>query len=564
MASYEDATKGSPQEQRGPRLVRLYSQAKSMRSELDAHCLEIAERILPRQVGDFFGHPLPEGSKRTDRILDAGPAKGLERFAAVMESISTPRNSRWHRLRASDKTLMKSLRVRQYFDDVNDTLFRLRYSTKANYPTIQHESYMSMGAFGTGQFRVEKPREEGERGFRYTPIHLGRIYFLADYQGRIRTAIRAFFYNARQAVEMFAPDGNLDKLPPAVKREYEKPVGQRSERQTFEFIQVIMPNEARDRQALDHRGMPFTSEYVCVESKHVVETGGYRTWPIPINRYVTGPGEVYGRSPAMLALPAIKTLNEEKRVLLMQGHRAVQPIILGADDGVIDKFSLRPGHFVAGGVSPSGQKLVHEFGQNARVDVGLELMQLERKDIDDLFLVTLFQILVETPQMTATEVLERVREKGLLLAPTAGRQQVDCAGPMIERELDLAAEQGLLPQMPPELVEAEGEYEVEYESPLARMQKAEEVVGLNRTLQIIAPYVELTGDRTPLMHLNMDKALPTIAWTNAVPADWMRSEDEVAGLKEQALQQAQAQQAIEAAPAVAGLAKAAGPDRKQG
>ena len=43
------------------------------------------------------------------------------------------------------------------------------------------------------------------------------------------------------------------------------------------------------------------------------------------------------------------------------------------------------------------------------------------------------------PQMTATEVIERTNEKGILLAPTIGRQQSEYLGPMIERELDRIA-----------------------------------------------------------------------------------------------------------------------------
>ena len=41
----------------------------------------------------------------------------------------------------------------------------------------------------------------------------------------------------------------------------------------------------------------------------MLDEGGYRTFPYAISRYVTAPGETYGRSPAMLALPSIKTLN---------------------------------------------------------------------------------------------------------------------------------------------------------------------------------------------------------------------------------------------------------------
>ena len=47
-------------------------------------------------------------------------------------------------------------------------------------------------------------------------------------------------------------------------------------------------------------------------------------------------------------------------------------------------------------------------------------MDEERSLINDAFLVSLFQILTETPNMSATEVIERTNEKGILLAPTVG------------------------------------------------------------------------------------------------------------------------------------------------
>ena len=544
---------------RGEEIVALLNQLRGERSTLDAHCVEIAERILPRDRYAFFNQTPTEGDKRTDKILDASAAKGLERFGAVMENLLTPRGSTWHRLRSNYPDLRRNMRVQQWFDDVTAILFAQRYSSRATFATVQQESYLSMGAYGTGQYRIEKPREKGERGLRYGAIHLGGIFYLLDYQGRIRTALRVFKLSAVEAVRMFASDGNLDKLPPNLIAEFKKPVGKRSERKDWEFCHAVMPNENIQPGALDHRAMQFTSEYVAVEGKLVVETGGYRTWPFPINRYVTAPGETYGRSPGMLALPAIKTLNEEKRIILKQGHRAVDPITLVHDDGIMDATDLRPGSIITGGVSAAGQKLVHEFGNQGRVDVGIELMNLERKDIDDIFLVTLFQILTDNPQMTATEVIERVREKGTLLAPTAGRQQSECLGVCIERELDLLAQQGMLPPMPPELIEAGGVYQVEYEGPLARMMKAEEVSGLTRLISIVMPYVEATQDPTPLLHINMEAAMPDIAWANSVPSRWLHDEDAVAAIKAGLNQQAAAQQAVAAAPALTGLIKAAGP-----
>jgi len=180
---------------------------------------------------------------------------------------------------------------------------------------------------------------------------------------------------------------------------------------------------------------------------------------------------------------------------------------------------------------------------------------MERSVINDAFLVSLFQILVETPAMTATEVLERAREKGALLSPTMGRQQSESIGPMTEREIDLLNQQGLLPPLPPALVEADGEYEIEYDSPLTRSQRAEEAAGWLRTLEAAIAHANTTQDLSVLDHFNTDVIYPQLAEINAVPPSWMNSEKTVAALRQNRQQQQDVQQAIEAAPAAAGVMK---------
>jgi hypothetical protein len=142
----------------------------------------------------------------------------------------------------------------------------------------------------------------------------------------------------------------------------------------------------------------------------------------------------------MLVLPSLKVLNEEKKTVLKQGHRVVDPVLLAHDDGVLDNFSMRGGALNYGGVTAEGRPLVHTL-PTGNIAIGKELMDDERMVINDAFLVTLFQILTETPEMTATEVIERTREKGALLSPTMGRQQSEYIGPMIEREVDLLMQQ---------------------------------------------------------------------------------------------------------------------------
>jgi hypothetical protein len=137
-----------------------------------------------------------------------------------------------------------------------------------------------------------------------------------------------------------------------------------------------------------------------------------------------------------------------------------------------------------------------------------------------------------------------------------GRQQSEYLGPMIEREIDVLSRQGLLPPMPPALMEAQGEYEIEYDSPLSRAQKAEEASGLMRTIEMTLNVVNVTQNPEPLDYFNWDIIVPEVADIQAVPQRWLRARDEVDDLREARAQQAQAQQMIDAAPAMAGLMKA--------
>jgi hypothetical protein len=206
-----------------------------------------------------------------------------------------------------------------------------------------------------------------------------------------------------------------------------------------------------------------------------------------------------------------------------------------------------------GGVNRNGQQMIQPFGTGARVDIADTKMDQRRAAIDDAFLVTLFQILVETPRMTATEALIRAQEKGMLLTPTMGRQQSEALGPLIERELDLLAFHRVLPPMPPALREAGGEYEIVYDSPMSRMQRAEELVGVQRTMELLAPFAQINPDVLDVF--DPDKLARLTAEVSGVPTPVMRSPEALRQLREGRAQAAQQAQMIEAAQPIAGAMK---------
>ena len=528
-------------------VVKRYDKLEGERGTWDAHWREIAERVLPR-YNHTFNRPtstIIRGEKRTEKMFDATAALGLERFAAAMESMLTPRNSRWHRVLTTNPELNKDRDTKLFFEQVTNTLFKHRNSPRANHASQQHEVYIGLGAFGTSSIHID---HNDEGGLRYAAIDLREILFDMSHQGVVDTSYRKFTMTGRQMQQRSESRGWKlpDQVTSTLKNDPDK---------TFEVIHCVRPRLEVESGRADFRGKKFASLYVSVDGRSVLSEGGFNTFPYPISRYVTGPGEIYGRSPAMLALPAIKVLNEQKKTMLEQGHRTVRPVLLSHDDGVLDAVSLKPGAINPGGVSAEGRALVHALPVG-NLSAGQELMDMEKAVINDAFLVTLFQILVDTPAMTATEVLERAREKGALLSPTMGRQQSEMLGPMIEREIDLLSQQGLLPPLPDALIEADGEFDIEYDSPLSRSQRSEEAAGWLRTLEAAIAYANTTQDVSVLDHFDTDVIYPALGEINAMPASWTRGEDAVMAIREGRAQQQQQQQMLDAAPAAAGIVKA--------
>lgn len=537
------------------KILRDFSERQIRRNMHANQWEETARLIWPEHRNTFYyGNWNWPGLKKTQQQVDSSGMLALHRFAAIADSLLTPANSKWHGLQASNDQLMKNRAVRMWFDQVTVLLFKYRRNPLANFRGQNNANLRSLGGFGNATMFVDAfdgRNHHNFRGLRYKSVPLGETFFRENHQGIVESMIRWFRYDAYQSRQKFGEDN----LPPQIIAALEK-----GSQQPFNFLHCVEPRADYDRGRLDAKGLPYSSYYVCIEGSCLMPDqagrmeGGYRTFPFAVSRYDQAPMEWYGRGPAQMVLPALKTLNAQKSVFLKQGHRAADPVLLTADDGIVD-MNLRPGAMNKGGVTSDGKPLVHVL-PSGEIQIAKEMMAEERAIIDDMFLVTLYKVLSEHPNMTATQVIELVNEKGILVAPTLGRQETEYLGPMIERELDLLNSLGLLPPMPPALKEASGEYEVVYTSPLALSQRAQEAAGFIRTVETAKEIVNITQDPSYLDVFDFDTALPEIAQIQSTPERWMAAPDKISD-KRKARAKAQAQQAqIQALPAQAAMIKA--------
>lgn len=526
-------------------ILRKFEAVRGSRANWEQHWEEIAERVLPRQIG-FLGSRT-DGEKKTQKVFDSRPMIALERFAAVMDSMLTPRQQKWHNLRTTIPELNRDFEVKDWFYRANEALFVSRYNPKANFAGQNFERWISVGAFGTGTIFTDY---DSNTGLRYRSVNLRDTFFLENHQGMIDTVFRHFEFTARQAAQQWGED----KLPDKIKTMLDSASGHNKK---FSFVHVVSPREDYDASRVDSKGKPWASYYISADCRQMMSEGGYNSFPYSISRYVTAPDEIYGRSPAMTALPDIKMLNEMSKTDIRAAHKLIDPPILLHDDGILGggstKINMRPGGLIPGGVDRNGRAMIQPFNSGARLDINESKMEQRRQSIDDAFLVTLFQILVETPRMTATEALIRAQEKGMLLTPTMGRQQSEAIGPLIEREIDLLMQYQILPPLPEILIEAGGEYEIVYDSPMSRMQRAEELVGVQRTMELLAPFANM--DPSILDVFDGDRLAQLTAEVSGVPTPVLRSPDAIAQIRQQRAQAEQEAAMVQSAQPLAGAMK---------
>lgn len=531
--------------------MRLFTELQTYRNVHAAQWEEAAALIEPNSRNTFFyGSYNWPGIKKTQQQVDASGALALHRFCAIADSLVTPRNMQWHGLEADDEYLMKNRQVQLWYENTTRRAFRVRYAPSANFASQNYATWKSLGAFGNGTVFTDRldPRPfPYARGLRYRGLPLGETFFASSHQDVVNVMVRWFRGTAQQAAEKWGVDDLPGQMEPQLKLDGQQP---------FNFLHVVRPRDKYDPDRLDAKGKPFESFYVSIEGHCLMgEEGGYTIFPFSVRRYEVAPGECYGRGPAQIVLPALKTLNAEKSIFLKTGHRAADPVLLGNDDGLMG-MDQRPGAFNPGGVNAQGQPLVHVL-PTGDIAITEKMMGEERGLIQDTFLTSLFDELRKNPNMTATQVVELVNEKGMLVAPTMGRQHDDLNS-QIMRELWLMAEMRMLDPLPPLLREAGGlrRTRIKDTSPLARAARMNEVAGFNRWIEQLREIVSVTNDPSWLDVVNAEVANPEIADINGVPVRWTAGPKQIAVKRRARAQSQQREQQIQALPAQAAMIKA--------
>lgn len=529
----------------GKRIIQLQEQLESARTTTDGVWADVARYVVPELNGRFGGGGAVSNNRpEIGYALDTMPSVALDRCAAIMTQLATPHEQEYHDLRVSDDVLNDKVRVQRWLASVNQIIRRRRYGSRANFRRPADAMYRGITGFGSGAVMLVDGKDEGPK---YAPVPIYNLFLATDPFGLIDRAHRRLRWDAKDIVRQFDPA----RVPEKIRDDANK-----DKSEQHEIIHAIWPADTIDPLRKDAAGMPFRSYYVLRDSKVVLEEGGYWKWPLPVFRYQVTDHDPYGWSPAMKAMGDIKSLQAYAQGNMEAAHAGLKPVLLAKADAVLPR-NLQPGTVLPGGLDYSGNPTIRPLIEGRQFQPAMELMASIKETINDHFLVRMIQFLVDSPQMTATEVLQNAREQGILFAPTANLLYGDEAlMGMIGWELDNASRNGALPEPPPELMEAYGDQasiEVEFDSPMTRNMQADKAVGIIKTYEFAGGIAQY--DPTVMDSLDHDEALRYVSRFGGAPPTIMRPRDEAEARRAQRAQAQEAQQMVEALPKIAGAAK---------
>ncbi len=519
-------------------LLKRFDRLKSNRQNWESHWQEVADYMQPRKAD--VTKTRSKGDKRTELIFDSSPLQAVELLAASLHGMLTNPATTWFSLRFKGGEFEDNDEAKAWLEDATEVMYNA--INKSNFQQEIFELYHDLITFGTAAMFIE---EDAEDTLKYSTRHINEMYISENDKGRIDTIFRKFRLTARAAIQKFGVNVSDNIVTVNRKDPYEE----------IEILHAIYPRSDFNPKKKDKANMPFESVYLEAGTGDELSVSGFKEFPFVVPRYLKASHEIYGRSPAMTALPDVKMLNEMSKTTIKSAQKQVDPPLLVPDDGFILPVRTVPGglNFYRSGT----RDRIEPLNIGANTPLGLNMEEQRRDSIRNAFYVN--QLMMQSgPQMTATEVIQRNEEKMRLLGPVLGRLQSELLKPLIDRTFALLLRKNLFRPAPDFL--SGQDIEIEYVSPLAKAQKSAELQSIMRGIEILG---SLANVAPVFDHVNMDKLVKHLMDVVGVPQKVLKTQNEVQAKREQDQQQqaqqqqmAQMQQVAESAGAAAPMAKA--------
>lgn len=461
----------------------------------------------------------------------------------------------WFKYSMSRKDLNKNKEVRLWLEEIEFAIYSAL--NRSNF-------YSEMWSFIYDGFTIATatiyPEEDIAAGkIVFETVHPGEIYIAENKYNEVDVLHRKRKVSARKLVSMFG----INNLPESVKYANEN-----QPFQEFELIHAVYPREDFDSRLKIASKKEYASVWMLSQNSHVCRVSGFDNFPYNIWRYFRMGRDVYGISPAHLAMADIKGVNLIAKTLQGAAQLAIDPAY-NVPSYMQGKVQLKPRGL---NYTEDGSPGITPINTGNGYQVGLDREQAKQMSIKKRFHVDTFLMLSQMEsqrtQKTAYEVSEMMAEKAAILGAELCRLNT-CLDKILEQVFDIETKAGRIPPPPDIILEMSNKdpalrFDPVYQGVLAQAQK--EKFGkssIQKFFTDVAPLIQI--DPEVLDNFDLDAAAKILADVDGLPAMISKDQDAVTKTRQARQQMQQEQQQKEnAMDATQGLKTVSEADKNMG
>lgn len=456
------------------KLLRRYQSAKERRSLWESHWQQCYDYALPQndgalmQAGSQNGQA---GAKKNDHLFDGTAADGVEQLSSSLMAALTPPWGQWFEIapgHALEEAEIASLATE--LEEANQALES--HFESSNIAVELHQAFLDLVTIGTASLLFEEAPLGAISAFRFTSLPMGHVVLEESDAGLLEGSFRLHKLSTAAINQKFQTQFEEDD---------------HAANDQHLVLEVVVPapfvHDLPD-------GYEYSAIYVgkgfepSLSDAALLQKSKFQQSPFVNFRWLKVPGEHYGRSPVMKALPDIKTANKVVELILKNATIAVTGLWQAEDDGVLNPATVKlvPGAIIPKAMGSAGLTPLASPGQ---FDVSQLVLEDVRARIRHALLVDRLGP-IQGERMTATEVLQRAGEMDQLLGASYGRLQAELLYPIANRAVAILQKRGVIPNYP-----INGHhFKIKITSPMAQnhhREEAKSLLGLLDSLSFLGP-----------------------------------------------------------------------------
>jgi hypothetical protein len=377
------------------------------------------------------------------------------------------------------------------------------YLNHSNFATVINEVALDLQV-GTGALKFDEG--DDEQPFIFSSVPLSVLELEEGPNGAVENKYMLRKPRARNLLRMYPGMQEFD-LP--------RELAEQIEKQPDSEIEIVQC-EIFDPGTRKHYGIVVDCKTKAVIWRFLYGVSA----PTIVPRASKIAGETYGRGRVMLALDDARTLDKVQEFVLRQLALQIAPPLMGVSDGILNPYTavLAPNTIIPVATNDSGNPSLRpiELGGNFRVG------ENERRELREKIRRTMLgPEPSEGPVKSATEIGIADRNRLWALGGEYGRIQVELLAPIVVRGVHILQSRGLMPEF-----KLNGKaVSVSFTSPFAKSQNADDVLGLQRTIDALLGMGE-PGMAVLSTGLKVENVPAWLAEKNGVDMSLVRSEAE--------------------------------------